>query len=383
LTTGITSTPSLAALIAHARDVSGAERERFARALRESSRVGLLLETCHRVEWYGPADADPATLPAGGLRLADEDAARHAISVAVGLDSVVVGEDQVLHQLRESVEVARQEGRLDAVLDRLFTFALRAGRRARSWRDGRPRSLADVAVAAIERRNGPVAGRPLLVVGAGKMGGLAARAASAAGAHVVVTSRSVSRAVDVGRAIGCETTTFDPADAVADMAALIVALRGPWPIAPGTVRRLLEGRSIVVDLSVPSSVMPDIAEGLGARFISADDLVLEEPARGEDDSSRARLHALVDATHEEFRAWLESHETRVAVRALAAHVESERQAELADLWSRLPALDPEARAAIDRMSRHLAERILREPLERLRRDPDGRHGRAARELWAL
>jgi glutamyl-tRNA reductase len=383
VTMGTSSTLNLLALVAHARRVPGPERERFAQGLRETSRIGLVLETCHRVEWYGPADADPVTLPAGGLRLADEEAARHAIALAIGIDSVVIGEDQVLHQLRESVDAARREGRLDAVLDRLLTFALRAGRRARSWRGGRPRSLADVAVAAIERRIGSVAGRPLLVVGAGKMGGLAARAASAAGAQVVVTSRTPSRAVDVGRAIGCGTTAFDPADAVADMAALIVALRGPWPIAYGTARRLLEGRSIVVDLSVPPSVTLDVAEGLGGRFISADDLVLQEPVPAEDDPSAARLHALVDATHAEFSAWLEAHGTRAAVRALAERVESERQAELADLWSRLPAIDPEARAAIDRMSRHLAERILREPLERLRSDPDGRRESAARELWAL
>ena len=104
-----------------------------------------------------PSPAD--WLPANGRILVGEAAIRHAIAVAVGRDSVVVGEDQILHQLRTSVDNARGDGGLQPVLERLFALGLRAGRRARSWRVGPGRSLADIAVSAIERQTGPLSGR--------------------------------------------------------------------------------------------------------------------------------------------------------------------------------------------------------------------------------
>jgi len=184
---------AIVALVTHARLVPAVERERFAVRLRdELTGKALLLETCHRVEGYVicPDDAERMALavlmPAGGRALTGEPAVRHAIAVAVGRDSVVVGEDQVLHQLRESVDRARRDGGLDPILERLFALALHAGRRARSWRQGPARSLADVALAAIERQRGSIRGREVLVIGAGKMGRLAARA-------VVASTRASSR----------------------------------------------------------------------------------------------------------------------------------------------------------------------------------------------
>src|SRR5687767_3231024 len=118
----------LVALVARARHVPVAERERFAHRLTEAGeREGLLLETCHRVEFYtiggGETRRLEGLLPTGGELLAGDEAARHAISVAVGVDSVVVGEDQLLHQLRTSIATARRDGRLEPILERLFSLA--------------------------------------------------------------------------------------------------------------------------------------------------------------------------------------------------------------------------------------------------------------------
>jgi len=104
----------LVALVTHARHVSAVERESFGLRAREWSahRSGFVLETCHRVEAYGvlreDSTADCHQLPEGGRCFVDEAVVRHAIAVAVGRDSVVVGEDQVLHQLREAIATARQ-----------------------------------------------------------------------------------------------------------------------------------------------------------------------------------------------------------------------------------------------------------------------------------
>jgi glutamyl-tRNA reductase len=155
------SPSTVVALIAHARQVPALERERFGTRLREEAAgPALLLETCHRVEVYfmSPDHTDSinvaGSLPAGGEALIGERAVRHAITVAVGRDSVVVGEDQILHQLRKAVDRARADDALDPALERLFALALQAGRRARSWRQDPPRSLADLAIASIERQAG-------------------------------------------------------------------------------------------------------------------------------------------------------------------------------------------------------------------------------------
>jgi glutamyl-tRNA reductase len=306
------------------------------------------------------------------------------MTVAVGRDSVVIGEDQILHQLRESVDSVRTRGHLDPVLERLFAIGLRAGRRARSWRDGKGRSLADVAIAAIERGSGPLGGREILIVGAGKMGGLSVAAGGAAGASVSIANRSPAGAIAIAARSGARIDAFDPGAAIDRYAAVIVALGGPWTIGPATMDALDASETIIVDLSVPAAVPTMLVERIGPRLISADDLaVAESDSAGPNTRSIARLDALVDEATSEYRSWLEIGDGRAAAAALAARADRDRHAELDQLWRQLPDLDARAREAIELMSGHLARRLLREPLERLGHDHDGRHERAARELFGL
>jgi glutamyl-tRNA reductase len=380
---------SVVALVTHARHVPEAERERFAAHLRSASADGLLVvSTCHRVEAYlVPADRDAhlaESLPAGGRHLVGEAAIRHAMSVAVGRDSVVIGEDQILHQLRESVDRVRSQRHLHPILERLFAIGLRAGRRARSWRDVRSRSLADVAVSAIERRSRPSGGREILIVGSGKMGRLCVEAASSAGASVSIANRSPAGPIAIAARSGARIEAFDPGSTIDRYAAVIVAIGGPWTIGRATLDALASSQAIVVDLSVPAAVPPALADRIGSRLISADDLAVAEADPADvNDRSIARLDALVEAATAEFRQWLDVGDGRAAAAAPAARADRDRHAELDQLWRQLPDLDAGTREAIELMSGHLARRLLREPLERLGHDQDGRHERAARELFGL
>lgn len=384
-----TDRPDVVALLTHARQVPAAERDRFGQRLRDQIVKGsLVLETCHRVEGYviatGQPAEPPAWLPDRGRLLVGEAAVRHAIGVAVGRDSVVLGEDQVLHQLRESVDRARRDGGLDPVLERLFALALRAGRRARSWRQGPSRSLADVALTAIERRTGSIGDREVLVVGAGTIGRLAARAVVASGASVSIANRSPDRAQALADETRGRVDRLDPGPAIARFSGIVVALGGPWTIGQSTMEALVGGSTLLVDLSVPAAVDESLAAALGRRFISADALAVAEtePATSQD-RSLSRLDALIDATTAEFCGWLEARAGRAAAQVLTERADRDRRAALDELWQVLPGLEPDARDAIERMSRDLTGRLLRETLERLGRDFDGRADRAARELFAL
>jgi glutamyl-tRNA reductase len=239
-------------------------------------------------------------------------------------------------------------------------------------------------MSAVERHAGPVDGRPVLIVGAGKMGRLAVRSAAAAGATIWVANRSAGPAEAIALATGARIEAFDPGPAIDRFAVVIVALGGPWTIGQATVESLVASPTLVVDLSVPAVVPPTLVERLGSRLFSADDLALAgaDPV-AVNERWLTRLDALIDATTAEFRAWLDVRDGRAVAEALAARADHERSAELDALWRRLPGLDADARDAIERMSQHLATRLLREPLERLGRDADGRHERAARELFGL
>ena len=379
---------SIFAFVTHARYVPAAERQRFALGLRHGSVARTLtLETCHRVEAYvGSAEGAHGLermLPAGGRALIGDAAVRHAVAMAVGLDSVVIGEDQILHQLRASVDACRAAGSLDPALERLFAFALRAGRVARSWRQGPARSLADTALASLETQVGPIKARDVLVVGAGRMGRLAAAAAVRAGASVAVANRSAGGARTLAASVGARPEALDPGTRIGGYAAVIVALGGPWPITAPTIETLASSATVVVDLSVPASVPAGLVEVLGARLITADGLALTESGAARSEPAAARVEALVDRACMEFTIWLQGRDARAAAAALVRRAEQEREAELAKLWRQLPDLRPEERDAIEGMTRHLAGRLLREPLERLGRDPDGRDGMAVRDLFAL
>ena len=386
----MTAIPAPDALVfaCHARFVPAADREAFARRLRTvTSDALVILETCHRVEAYAVGLDDRAVaalaadLPAGGRLLAGHEAIGHAISVAVGADSVVVGEDQILHQMRAALDGARAAGPVDAALERLLALALRAGRIARSWQQGPRRSLADLALESIERTAGPLAGRDILVVGAGQMGRLTARAAVAGGASVSVANRTVAGAEGLAGAVGGRVVPFDPGDDVERFAGIVVALGGPWVLAGSTADLLAAGTSAVIDLSMPAAVPPGLAERLGPRLVVADGL-----ARAGDrlvPPTDARIGGLIARTAAEFGAWQRGRAGRAAAAALVAHADRERETELEALWRALPDLDPDARRAIEGMTRHLARRLLRQPLERLGRDGDGRESRAVRDLFAL
>lgn len=381
-------TTTVLALIAHARGVPSAAREAFAaecEALPAHDSV-ILVHTCHRVELYvAPGafrDLELPQLPPGGLRLEDAAAARHLISVACGLQSAVLGEDQVLHQVRQTLALRQAGGPLDPVLDRLFQVALNAGRRAHGWFAGSRRSLGDVALDEIEHVAGSLENQPILIVGAGSMSRLTAQAATRRGARVTITNRTAERALALARSVGGKAVEWASDGTLGPFVGAVVAVSGSWAIHPQDAARLVDNGATVVDLSSPPAVSDTFQTQLGDRFVSIDDLAWGpqvELAGG----LRGRLEGLVTESGAEYCRWLRSRDFLPAIQAMTDAAEARRLSELAWLVHRLPSLSEQDRAVVDQMSRRLVAGILHAPKSALRFDESGDLGRAAWELFGL
>ena len=379
---------TVVALVAHARGVPSLAREEFAAecAALQGDDAVILVHTCHRVELYVALDAfgdrELPALPPRGLRLEDADAARHLIRVTCGLESAVLGEDQVLHQVRETYAERRDAHPLDPVLGRLFQVALNAGRRAHGWFEGSKRSLGDAALDEIERRAGTLTNQPILIVGAGSMGRLTAQAAARREARVIVTSRTAERAVCLARDVGGRALDCAVDGTLPPVVGAIVALSGPWQAHALDAQHLVDSGTPVIDLSSPPAVPAALQARLGDRFVSIDDLAWgpqTELAGG----LRGRLDQLVTRSGREYCRWLLARDSLPAIQAMSEAAEGRRRAELEWLLRRLPGLSEQDRALVDQMSHRLVAGILHAPRSRLRVDDSGDLGRAARELFGL
>jgi glutamyl-tRNA reductase len=276
----------------------------------------------------------------------------------------------------------RDGGRIDPVLDRLFQAALRAGRQSRAWFEGSPRSLADVAMELIANEAGEVRGRTILVVGAGRMGRLAAFAAHRRGARVLVVNRTAERARALAAEVGGEWSAFGADDALEEIAGAIVALAGAWEVGAGDAARLVSACVPIVDLSSPPSVPMPLQERLGRRYTSVDDVVLGS-ALAPTDRLRRRIERLVADTGRDYCAWLRARDSVPVIQAVVSSAEQVRRAEIEWVLNRLPDLDATERATLEQMSHRLVAALLHAPLDALHADDGGALEHAARNLFGL
>jgi glutamyl-tRNA reductase len=279
-------------------DTAGAEeREAIARAV--SAKIAdhadwVLLETCHRVELYGFGsipELETRVSPATG-----EDAVRHLMQVAAGLDSAIIGEDEVLHQVREALFAAHASRAVDGRLHRLFETAIAAGRRARAGRTASSGNLAQKAVAWLQQRS-PLTGRTILVAGAGRMGASLAHSARQAGADVTIASRDTRRADRLAHVYGGRGIDLARgAELARDTAGIAIALGGIWHELKGELPP-------VADISAPSAVPAEVRARLNGAYLGIDDLYVRTqpiPRAYIDEAGRV----VATKTHEYVR-WLE------------------------------------------------------------------------------
>lgn len=289
------------ALSASAHEVDAAKRDELAREVEmwlNEGHAAVSLATCHRVELYGLGPAPQLAMP---LRRDGVEAVSHLFRVASGLESAIVGEDEVLHQVREALLDARMKRRLDFRLQRLFESAIATGRRARSRRTESSGNLAQKAVAWLGSKS-RMTDRMVIVAGAGRMGAALAHSLADAGALVTIASRDPVRATRLARIYnGDGVSLVDGAQLARRAAGVAVALGGTWSDLAAVEAF---GLPPIADISAPQAVPDSVRRGLNGSFLGIDDLYQRSgviPGAYIKDAQ-----ALVDRYAKEYMAWFGS-----------------------------------------------------------------------------
>jgi len=373
----------------------------------------VVLSTCNRIEVYAEVEkfhggvADVSELLGRYTALGhagltphlyvhyEDRAVQHLFTVACGLDSMVVGEGQILGQVKCALALAQELGTAGRVLNELVQQALRVGKRAHSQTgiDGAGQSLVSVGLEQAVATIGPLEGLRALVLGAGSLSALAATMLlRAAVGEIVVANRTHQRAARVAEAVGGRAVPLDAVDAELRRADLVVSCTGATGLLIGgaQLKDALDQRSdrpmFLLDLALPRDIDPAVRDLPGAHLVDLERL----SHVGADRDPSADVDAVRHIVAEEVAAFAARQRTYqvaptvVALRAMAADVVS---SELARLQGRLPRLDEHDRDEIAKTVRRVADKLLHMPTVRVKElagGPDG-HGYATalRELFDL
>ncbi len=313
-------------------------------------------------------------------------AARHLFRVAAGLESRVVGEPQILGQVREARRLAAAAGSTGRLLDRLFDHALLAGKRVRTETTlaTASDSIAAAAAQLVKQRVGPLEGRRVLIVGTGKIGGLTAAGLVAPGVEsVFVAHRGLERAVALADRFGGRAVGLDRLGAEVERADVVVSCtRCPQLVLElDEVARALARRHgaplLLVDLAVPRDIDPRIGDLPGCELHDVD-AVGSCAARTTRAGELRRAEQIVADEVARFEAWQRALGVAPDIASLRRRAESIRVSELARADAKLAALTPAERRAVEALTAQLVNKLLHLPTVRAKEAPD-----ALRHLFAL
>ena len=351
----------------------------------------MILSTCNRVELLVSHNGTEPQLPhflaehfsldrsaiePHLYRYQDEDAVRHMFRVASSLDSMVVGEAQILGQVKQSWTVARELGAVKGPLDKLLQGAFTAAKRVRSETEigSSSVSIASVAVDLARRIFGSLDGKKILIVGAGKMSELAARHLMQHGADsIMVANRTHERAVHLAEQFLGQAIRFEDLHARAPEADIVITSTGSSQHIFGfeQAQQILQKRKgrpvFLIDIAVPRDVDPQINRLEGIFLYDIDDLQSVAASNLVDRGHEAeRAEAIIVEETERFRRRMRTVDIAPVIQHVQSKVEEMRQAELHRSQRLLQSLTPEQQAAVDSLTRGLMNKFLHLPLQALK-----------------
>jgi glutamyl-tRNA reductase len=400
------------------REALAFPKERMGEALqRLRDEAGLeeamILSTCNRVELYGRArdamaEGDPPAPDAAAriesflarfhgrapgelgdavYRMSGQEAIRHAFRVAASLESMVVGEPQILGQVKEAYHAAEAAGTLGATLNALRNRSLAAAKRARTETGigHNAVSIAHVAVELARKIFGDLRDKNVLLVGAGKMSELAARTLVRTGARATVLGgRTFEKATALAAALGGRAVPLESLRA--ELAAADIVISGTG--APGLViheddvvaaRRARKGRQhrplFLIDIAVPRDIEAKVAKLGGVFLYDLDDLrAVAEANMRERMKEAAAAEALVDREVHQFLDWFKARDAVPLLLALRQRAEDIRRLELEKARKRMGPLTPEQEDALDAATTAIVNKLLHSPIVHLKESAQNGHG---------
>jgi glutamyl-tRNA reductase len=367
-------------------------------ATRSSAAESVVLSTCNRSEVY-VASENPTrardeiieflchfhSLPPDSFAphlfsFGDDAAAKHLFRVAAGLDSLVVGEPQILGQVKDAFETASGRRCTGPMLSKLFHWSFGVGKRVRTETalgEGAV-SISFAAITLARKIFGRLEGRRVLVIGAGEVSSLTAEHLRAQGVgEIVITSRTAAHAEALADAVGGRAERWEDVPSLLAAADIVITATGSQrPILTRAQVEAATGRHrsdtlFIIDLAVPRDVEASVGDIEQVFLYNVDDLqtiVQENLSR----RSREIAHAETIVAEEllKFATWQRSRGAVPTVVALRQRFDAIRRAELQRLENKLTGLSPEERARVDEVTRLIIEKLLLEPTEQLKALPD-------------
>ncbi len=373
---------------------------------------GAILSTCNRTELYG-AGLEPragiaaltsflgeyhglseAELGPYAYHHAQDYAARHLFGVASGIDSMILGETEILGQVREALVAASAAGGVGTGLSRLFHHAMRTGRRART-ETGISRHAVSVSSAAVEMARQVLGGLEhsrVLVISAGEAGKLTAKSLRDSGAaEVTVANRTPQRAQALAKELGARVLDFGAIDEALHQFDIVISATAAtrYVIAAETVAQAMERRNgsplCLIDIAVPRDIDPESRKISNVHVYDIDDLEAVSLANAAQRGKEvAHVQRIVDEEVDRFMGWVRGRQAVPVIAALQDKVEKIRVRELGKSRKRLSDLSEEELQRVDALTSAIARKILHDPIVALKRvgERDG-YIDAARELFDL
>jgi glutamyl-tRNA reductase len=377
--------------------------------LKDAVGHGVIVSTCNRTEVYTVVrDANAGREAIGAFfasmsgdidlepylyTLEQEEALRHLYRVASGLDSLIIGESEILGQVRDAFGVASRQGAATGALAHVFHSALRTGKRARTEthisRNALSTSRACVEIS--RRAMGDLATCHALIVGVGEASKLAAQALRDAGvASMTIANRTLANAFDLSKLMGADVATLEDLPRLMGEADIVVTSTGApdFVIGPSTVHEAMSYRRgrdmLIVDLAVPRDVDPAAGDIEGVTLRTMDDLeAVAEANRRERETEAVKVEAIVDEEVERFSEWWKSRGIIPTIASIRHDAEAVRAAELAKTIAKMTSLQAGDAERLEAMTKSLVKKLLHDPTRALHDRNDESFTQVARELFAL
>ena len=373
----------------------------------------VILSTCNRIELYAASSelafmeleaflSEICDVPADEFRayqyrLQDLGVAQHLFDVAAGLDSLVLGEPQILGQIVHALELSRGQNLAGPLLNRLFQAALHAGKRVRTETgiSRNPASVSSLAAAMAEQVVQPIVDAQVVILGAGEMAELAVEALRKRGVkRILVINRTLERAHALADRWNAQAATFENIDAALVSADILISSTGaPHTILSAEmVRQAMEERErrplFLIDIAVPRDIDPDTANIPNVKLYDIDNLNAKlEHSLAERMEQVPQVRSILEEEIHEFAEYLKSLDMLPIIADIRQQAEAIRQEMLEKTLRRLPDLTEVERERIEALTLALVKKILHAPTHRLRSEATCPHApeyaAVARTLFGL